>query len=283
MMADGTLGWASVLLLAICAGLASAAVRVSPALGVRWHQHVAQLELELRYQGAALTGVLVARVQAACCLLLLAVSTACPPLILAAAVVVVVYGPALALRRLRVRRTERIEAQLDGFLLALAHSLRATPALGDGLRCSADVVAPPLADELQVLLREHELGTPLDRALESMAARIRSPVVSAALSTLRIARSAGGDFVHTLERSASTLREMARLEGVVRTKTAEGRAQTVVVSILPMPTLYVIDRLSPELLAPLWTTDAGHVLLAIALVMWVVAFVAARRITQVNI
>jgi tight adherence protein B len=107
--------------------------------------------------------------------------------------------------------------------------------------------------------------------------------VSAALSALRIARSAGGDFVHTLERSAATLREMARLEGVVRTKTAEGRAQAVAVSILPPPTLYIIDRLSPEVLEPLWTTDAGHVLLAIAFVIWVVAILAARRISQVDI
>jgi tight adherence protein B len=133
------------------------------------------------------------------------------------------------------------------------------------------------------LLREHDLGTPLDRALENVSARVGSPVVSAALSTLRIARSAGGDFVQTLEQSAAALREMARLEGVVRTKTAEGRAQTVVVSALPLPTLYLIDQLSPTLLEPLWSTDLGHVLMAIALLMWLVAFLAARRITQVDI
>ena len=283
MTADGLLGWLVLLLLAASASAGWAAVRTSPELATRAGEHIARLEHELRYQCATLTGAVLARAQAGIGLLLLAASPYSPRLVTPFALAAVAWAPGVMLRNLRRRRTTRIEAQLDGFLLALAHSLRATPALGDGLRCCADIVAPPLADELQMLLREHELGTPLDRALENMATRIRSPIVSAALSALRIARSAGGDFVHTLERSAATLREMARLEGVVRTKTAEGRAQTVAVSILPPPTLYVIDRLSPEVLAPLWTTDAGHVLLAIAFVIWVVAILAARRISQVDI
>jgi len=282
MTAD-LLGWSALGLFGASAALGWAACRTSPAIARRSGEHVAQLEHELRYQCATLTGTVVARAQAAAGLVLAAASPYCPRLAVPVALAVIAYGPGFWLRRLRVRRTERIEAQLDGFLLGLAHSLRATPALGDGLRCTADIVAPPLADELQVLLREHELGTPLDRGLENMAARIRSPIVSAALSALRIARSAGGDFVHTLERSAATLREMARLEGVVRTKTAEGRVQTIAVSILPVPTLYIIDLISPELLEPLWTTNAGHVVLAIAFVIWVVAILAARRISQVDI
>lgn len=277
------LGWSALGLFGASAGLGWAACRMSPAFAERSAAHIAGLEHELRYQCATLTGAAVARAQAGIGLLLAAASSYCPRLAVPIAFAVIACGPGMVLRRLRQRRTSRIEEQLDGFLLALAHSLRATPALGDGLRCTADIVAPPLADELQLLLREHELGTPLDRALENMAARVRSPIVSAALSALRIARSAGGDFVHTLERSAATLREMARLEGVVRTKTAEGRAQTVAVSLLPLPTLYIIDLVSPEILEPLWTTDAGHVVLAIAFLIWVVAILAARRISQVDI
>jgi tight adherence protein B len=277
------LEWSGLALFGASAGLGWAACRTSPAFAARSTEHIGQLEHELRYQGARLTGAVVARAQAGVSLALAAASPYCPQIVVPMALVVVACGPGIVLRRMRVRRTARIEEQLDGFLLGLAHSLRATPALGDGLRCTADIVAPPLADEVHVLLREHELGTPLDRALENMAARIRSPIVSAALSALRIARSAGGDFVHTLERSAATLREMARLEGVVRTKTAEGRAQTVAVSILPLPALYVIDLISPETLEPLWTTDAGHMVLAVAFVIWVMAILAARRISQVDI
>jgi tight adherence protein B len=277
------LGWLAALFGAGAAVSGWAGARGSRAVREAGQRYVVWLERELRFHGTALTGAGLARTQQLACAVVLTLATVLPLLATVAALIVVIGVPVFALRRLRVRRTERIEAQLGGFLLALAHSLKATPALGDGLRSCADVVAPPLADELHILLREHDLGTPLDRALENVSARVGSPVVSAALSTLRIARSAGGDFVQTLEQSAAALREMARLEGVVRTKTAEGRAQTVVVSVLPVPTLYLIDQLSPALLEPLWSTDLGHVLMAVALLTWLIAFLAARRITQVDI
>jgi tight adherence protein B len=280
---DETLGWLAPLFAAGFAFTGFAGAYQSASARAAWRRYVAWLELELRYHGASLTGASVARYQAAAVAAVIFLSAVLPWLATVPWLVLSVFVPALALRQRRAQRTTRIEAQLGGFLLALAHSLKATPALGDGLRCCADVVARPLADELRILLREHELGTPLDRALENMSRRIGSPVVSAAMSTLRIARSAGGDFVQTLEQSASTLREMARLEGVVRTKTAEGRAQTIVVSALPFPTLYLIDEMSPELLEPLWSTDLGHLLMAAALAIWVVAFLAARRIVHVDI
>jgi len=275
--------WLGAALFGAGVALAVAALHDHPGLVAALRRYTEEIERELRYQGEAWTGERVLRAQRTIGSMLItwaALSATVPPLVCA---VVVAYAPRIVLSRRRRVRTERIEQQLDGFLIAVAHSLRATPALGDGLRSSADVIAPPLADELQLLLREHDLGTPLDRAFDSMAQRIRSPVVSAALSTLRVARSTGGDFVHTLERSAATLREMARLEGVVRTKTAEGRAQTVVVSMLPVPTLALIDHMSPKMLVPLWTTDAGHVVIAVAMFIWLISIVAARRIVHVDI
>jgi tight adherence protein B len=107
--------------------------------------------------------------------------------------------------------------------------------------------------------------------------------VSVALSMLQIASSTGGDFVRTLETSAAALREMARLEGVVRTKTAEGRAQAVVIGLIPIPMLWTIQSLTPDLLVPLWTTDMGHIVLAIALTLWASALLAARWIVHVDI
>jgi tight adherence protein B len=283
MSAYDASGWLAAMLLGGCAASCWAAVALSDGSSSRWHEHVAGLEQQLRYQGSAWTGRRVAELQQALIIVLGVLTAVTATGLPIAGGLLVLAAPSLVLRTRRRHRTERIEQQLDGFLIALAHSLRATPALGDALSSAAEVVAAPLSDELHVLLKEHDLGTPLDVALENMAERVQSPVVGAALSTLQIARSTGGDFVQTLERSAATLREMARLEGVVRTKTAEGRAQTVVVSALPLPTLWLIDRLSPKVLEPLWTTDAGHVLLMIALFIWLVSILAARRIVHVDI
>jgi tight adherence protein B len=187
------------------------------------------------------------------------------------------------LHMLRAKRVALIEEQLDGWLSGLASVLRATPALSEAIEYSTRLVASPLRDELDTLLKEHRLGTTLEEALVRMGDRIGSNTVQSALGTLRIGQRTGGDIPKILERSASTLREMARLEGVVRVKTAEGKAQASVLALLPFPTMALLNYLNPGFLEPLLRTPKGYVVLALAGVLWLASIIVTRRILRVDI
>jgi tight adherence protein B len=270
-------------LVGVSAGCAAFALLVSPRVSRSFNAYAQTLERELRFLSARPTGIQLACGHAVAVALAVAALITTGSAQAAVAACCVAIAPLRYLTLQRRKRVTRIEQQLDGFLTSLAHALRANPALGEGLASTARVVAPPLAEEVRLLLHENALGSPLDRALDEMGRRIGSPVVSTALATLRVARMTGGDFVQTLETSAATLREMARLEGVVRTKTADGRAQAWVVAILPIPMMGTLTQIAPNLLAPLWNSNNGQILLCVASLMWLVAILAARRIAQVQI
>jgi tight adherence protein B len=204
------------------------------------------------------------------------------PALLSACVPLVV-GPRLLLRRARLMRVQALEAGLDTWLLTLSNALRATASLGDALASTVRLVPPPMSEEVDRLVKEHCLGTPLPDALDAMAARIDSSAVRTALLTLKIARNTGGRLADTLETSASTLREMARLEGVVRAKTAEGKAQAVVVSSLPVPLVGVVHFLDPTFFAPLARTASGWLVVFGAAGLWIAAIVLAVKITAVDV
>lgn len=254
-----------------------------PALQARARAYVDRLEADLRVLQAGLTGRRAVRLQLWGVAGLLAVATACGAAWLLLPALLLVFAPPAVLRSARTRRSAAIDLQLDGFLLALSNALKASPSLGDALAACVPLLAPPLRDELALVLREQQLGVPLDRALANMAGRVRSPVVSAAIATLRIARNTGGNLNRTLERAAASLRELARLEGVVRTKTAEGRAQTLVIALIPVPLIWGLDALDPEFLAPVWTTGGGHLVLAAAFLLWGIALLLARKIIEVDV
>jgi tight adherence protein B len=254
-----------------------------PALHGRARTYVAQLEADLRVLQAPLTGrrAAVLQLTSAAVLVLAATALRSPwPLLVAP---LLALAPPAVLRSKRVRRSAAIDLQLDGFLLALSNALKASPSLGDALAACVPLLASPLREELALVLREQQLGLPLDRALGNLAERVRSPVVSAAIATLRIARNTGGNLNRTLERAAASLRELARLEGVVRTKTAEGRAQTLVIAVIPVPLLAGLNALDPEFLAPVWTTGGGHLVLAGAVTLWGIALLLARKIIEVDV
>jgi tight adherence protein B len=180
-------------------------------------------------------------------------------------------------------RVRRLEQQLDGWLLMLANALKATPSIGESIKSTVNLVQAPFSEELDLLVKENKLGTPVDQAILNAGDRIGSPVVSGALATLVIGRQTGGDMPRILEASAASLREMARLEGVVRSKTAEGKGQVLVLAIMPFAMIGLLSSVDPEWLTPLTTNFVGYIIVAIAMSLWLVAIFWARKILDVDI
>jgi tight adherence protein B len=196
---------------------------------------------------------------------------------------VVVFAPLISLRSQRDKRTTRIEEQLDSWLLTLANALKASSSLGESIAASAGLMHAPISQEIDLLIKEYKLGTALDEAMKHMAERVRSRTVSSGLLTLRIARNTGGDLPKTLETAAASLREMARLEGVVRTKTAEGKAQAWVIGAMPFPLVGILNWMNGDFLSPLLSNFKGHLVIAVATLLWLAAIFSARKILAVDI
>jgi tight adherence protein B len=255
------------------------------ARSVRTHAaaYCERLERDLRYLQLGTRGARLARGQALLALALsaLALLLATPWPSLGAGLCLV--GPRAALTHLRRQRSDRVAAQIDTGLVAIANALQAGGSLGEALASAARVLASPLSDELTLCLRENALGVPLDDALGNLTERVQRPTVTAALVTLQVARNTGGDVIDTLQTSAANLRELTRLEGVVQSKTAEARAQAWVIAIIPVPLVTLLDALDPSFLAPVWNTASGHLVVMVATVLWAAAVLVAREIMDVDV
>jgi tight adherence protein B len=195
----------------------------------------------------------------------------------------IIAGPAMYIEQLRRKRVSAIEAKIDSFILALANGLKATPSIGNALAYTQPLLAVPLDAEVGLALKEMRLGNTVDQALLSMAGRVRSTQLDAALSGLLIGRQVGGDLPKILERTAATLREMARLQGVVRSKTAEGKAQVTVLAIFPVFILLIFDTVSRGYFDPLTASVVGWSVIVLSLVLWLGSVIVARKVLSVDI
>ncbi len=248
-----------------------------------WARYVAFLERKLRLMFIWTSGDTIATAQAAgiAALLALAVLVDLPYWYAFAGLVAVL--PSVLIERMRRQRVEAIEQQLDGFLLALANALKATPSLGDAFGSVQRLVPPPLQQEVELAVKEMRVGSTLDQAVLFMAGRIGSRQVDSALSALLIGRQIGGNLPKILDTTAGSLREMARLEGVVRTKTAEGKAQLWVLAVFPIVLMVAFNAVKEGYFDPLTQSLTGYVLIAVGLAFWIASLVVARRILDVDI
>ncbi len=249
----------------------------------RWSEYTSALEKMCRFLLIKQTGVQIARLQLAGVLAAPVIAFLLDDSIFVLLAPPIALAPYYVLQRRCVERVQRIEDQLDSWLLLCANALKASPSLGEAIANSGKLMRPPMEEELDLCLKEIKLGTPLDQAVLNMSARIGSMSVSSALATILVGRQTGGDLPRILEESAATLREMARLEGVVRTKTAEGKTQAYVLGVIPFVLIGAIHMVDEHWLEPLGETSMGFLVIGVAAMLWVGAIFLARRILAVDI
>ena len=195
----------------------------------------------------------------------------------------IILAPKVFLNKATSRRVSMVEAQVEPWVNAVANALKASPSLGEAICSTTTLVPAPMSQELDVLVKEYVLGTPLDQALENLNQRITSNVLNGTVTALKIARRTGGNLPEMLESAAGSLRESARLEGVVRSKTAEGKAQAFVIGMIPIPMVLGVREIDPRFFDPLFHSFLGQLIMAGAAVLWVLATLLTRKILDVDI
>ena len=245
------------------------------------NRHIAELDKELRFLLWKTSGKRIAQGQLVTGIAILLLSIGEPRLLVL--LPMVYLAPSFWMRRARRERVEKIEQQLDGWLLMLATMLKATGSLGEAIRATGDLAHGPIGEEIDLVLKEIRLGASLDQALTAMAARVNSRVVTSHIATLLVGRTTGGELPALLEQSAASLREMARLEGVVRTQTAQGKAQLMVLVGAPMVIVAAFRMVEPTFFDPLFDTVIGNAVMVTAIALWVGALIWARKVLDVDL
>ena len=197
--------------------------------------------------------------------------------------IAVAGGPPYYIERMRQQRVEQIETQLDAFLTALANALKATPSIANAFISIQPLLPAPIQTEVDLACKEMRVGSTLDQALLNMGGRVGSRQLDSCLSSILIGRQVGGDLPRILETTAATMREMARLEGVVQTKTAEGKAQLVVLAVVPFALIIILNWMQPGYFDPLRDNIIGWIICVIAGVSWLVSLLLARKVLAVDL
>jgi len=250
-----------------------------------WARYTSSLERKLRPQFIWTKGSTIAGGQAAAMFSLFFIHALLqlPNYALVVGPILILFVPTLWVEKMRRDRVVLIEQQLDNTILALANALKSIPSIGAAFQSVVLVVQDPTRQEVELAVKEMKVGSTLEQALLHMAARIGSRQVDSALSAVLIGRQVGGNLPKVLEQTASSLREMARLEGVVRTKTAEGKAQLWVMGVLPAGLVYLLNMQWPGYFDVLTKSILGYGVIFVCGSLWVGGILLARKVLNVDV
>jgi len=192
-------------------------------------------------------------------------------------------APQLLLRFIRRRRLRRFEQQLPDALLMMAGSLRAGASLGMALDAVAAEAPPPVSQEFELLQRELRLGADFAVALGALERRVPLPDLTLVTAAMALSREVGANLAETLESLAKTLRARLQMEGKIRSLTAQGKMQGLVMSALPLLLIAVLNVMEPEAMAPLFHAWYGWVTMAVIVCTVGVGYHFIRKITAIDV
>jgi tight adherence protein B len=197
--------------------------------------------------------------------------------------ILMLFAPWYLIRRLAERRRLKIEDQLADAMVTLANAVRAGLSLAQSMEILAAQCPWPINAEFFQIAAEYKLGKPLDRTLTEAKQRLKSENFALFAAALMASHESGGRLNETVERIAQSVLEMQRLERKVKSETAQARKSAVYMAMAPgviLVVYYFVDPVNTEML---FTRLFGQVLLAIAVVFNVVAYVWARAILNPDI
>ncbi len=247
-----------------------------------YHRYIAYLERDLRLLFLSGEPPKIVIGQAVAAAIVVALGLTIDPLAHLGLIVVAV-APWIYLRQKRAEHIKKLEEQVDSFILGLANSMKTVPSPSAALSALLPILPSPTRLEVDRVLKEIRVGSTLEQALLNMASRLRSPTMDSALSAVLIGLQVGGNLPLVLENTAETIREMNRLDGVVKTKTSEGKAQLWVLAVFPFAICAAFNSAQEGYFDPLQASVTGYMVTSVAVIFWMASLLAARKILKVDI
>ncbi len=191
--------------------------------------------------------------------------------------------PGRYVRFLRARRRLKFNEQLVSALGTMSNALRAGFSINQAFESVVETGEKPIAQEFSVLLQQLRVGMSFEDALASLDRRVASDDLTLVCTAIDIARRTGGNLTEIFDRIADTIRGRQRIERRIRTLTAQGRLQGVIVSILPFILGIAMFVLRPELMRPFLFSVNGMICIAAVVVLVAAGWLIIRKIIKIEV
>lgn len=185
-----------------------------------------------------------------------------------------------------VKRRLRVKRFMNYFPEALemfARSLRAGHSFTGAIQLVSQEMPDPVGTEFSKVFEEQNLGIPLRQALIGMTDRVEALDVKFFVTAILIQRETGGNLAEIIDKISHVIRERFRIQGQLRIFTAQARISGIVLALLPVGMAVAIGVLNPEYLKPLWFERAGRIMIAVAVVLQILGWLAIRKIIRIKI
>ncbi len=191
--------------------------------------------------------------------------------------------PTYALVFLRERRRMRFNLQLVDALTHMSNALKAGFSINQAFETIVENGEKPISEEFALFLQQIRVGVSFNEALANMDQRVGSDDLTLVCTSIDIARRTGGNLTEIFDTISLTIRERMRIESRVRTLTAQGRLQGIIVGGMPVILGVALTIIRPGMMIPFLTSTTGMMAIGLMLVLLTLGALTIRKIIRIDV
>lgn len=188
------------------------------------------------------------------------------------------YLPLGLLSFKRSRRINAFNAALPDAIDMMGRALRAGHSMTASINIVAEQSSEPVRSEFGEVFKQQNFGLPLRDAMNQMLERVPSQDLRVMVTGMLVQKETGGNLAEILDKTSATIRERLKIQGEIKTHTAQGRMTGWILCALPIVMLIAINMINPGYSNVLFNTPIGKMLTYIGIGLLVTGGLIIRQI-----
>lgn len=191
--------------------------------------------------------------------------------------------PIMFVVKKRNARIHRFEELFPDSLEFVSRSMRAGHAFSVSLEMIHREFQEPLASEFKRAFEEHNLGLPLDVALEKLAKRVPLLDVQFFVSAVILQKRTGGNLAEILDKLAYIIRERFKLRGKIKTISAHGKMTGTALSSIPIVVAVLMFFTNRDYVLFFFNDELGNYMMAAGVGLQLIGYWVMQQIVKIEV
>ncbi len=201
----------------------------------------------------------------------------------------IIGGMALERRRLTERRLQMLSGQFKEGMMILAASFSAGYSVENALEAGVGELSALygaeglMTREFAYMVQQIHMNRPVEQVLEDFAVRSGLEDVRNFSEVFYVAKRSSGDLGSIMRHTAEVIRDKMQVKEEIRTLTASRQFEQRVMNLIPFFIVFYVEGASPGFFSQMYGTGLGRLLMSVCLAVYLVSYVLAKYILEIEI
>jgi tight adherence protein B len=193
------------------------------------------------------------------------------------------FATSYTVKLLDMREISRFDDQMIDVTFAFKNSLKAGMTLQQSMQMISNEFTAPASEQFRIVLREIQVGASVEEGLHHLEERMPNNELKMMVNAIEILRQTGGNMVETFATLSETLKNRKRVEGKIKSLTAQGRIQALMLCGMPFAMMLILYFLSRSYIMPLFNHPLGWITLTIVVILVATGWMLIKKLITIEV